>query len=1087
MADTKIIIVEDENIDAMDIKETLESLNYEIPYVASNGIDAIKQILKIMPDLILIDIVLQGEMNGIELAYKIKDLGIPFIFLTGHSDEDIIKKAMKTDPYGYLIKPIDSSKLNFSIQHAIYKKEMELKTFKQISITRAINKVLQESFKSKSTYQVAQTCLEVAQDFTGSKIGFLGRVNRSGSFDIYAISDMGWADCVMPRSSALEQVMGMKLRGYWSKPIRTEKPVIVNDPESDPERLGAPEGHSEIRSFMGVPLKRGDETVGMIALANKNTGYNEDDQHAIETLSTAFMEALTRKKTELQLIKSEERFRSVTESAADGIVTSNADGEIKYCNPSLEKIFGYSPGELSGKHLTILMPERFRKNYAQASEKFKKSGKHELLGTTINSIGLRKDGTEFPIELALASWESGGKTYFTAIARDITEKEQAKEKVRVSQERLKMAVEIADIVYWEYDHKNDLIDFDEEFFTQFGTSAEGNGRKIIPSSELSGSFLSPEEHERVGIEINKAVESTDPNFSTFIPHTIERADGEKRNINMQIRAKLDDHGNKIGIRGINQDVTELKKVEEALAKSHRRMAHIIDFLPDATFGIDNKGRVIFWNNAIQEMTGVDSEEMIGKDLYETALPFYGFRRPVLVGLLKESDKTLNELYKDMERVGEVLTAKVDLIVNGEEKAFHIKAVPLYDPNGNFEGGIQIVLDVTEIKQYQQRIIRELEINQSLNKIYAPLVSPQSSIKDVGQVIIEEAKTLTESSFGLVAVFDSTNRKLIEESLAIILPEDYQGDFDLPLHVEEYDSMLINAIISKKSFINNSPIENIDFGKALKTLKTPKLKNVLVVPVVLGEELVGVIALSNSPNEYTEDDLDVVERLAVFYSLAIQNKNAEEEIQQSLNDKNILLREIHHRVKNNMQIISSLMNLQMNHVKDENSINVLKDSKGRIKSMAMVYEKLYQSPDLTEIDLEDYVETLVNNILFSYLTSTDNITSHIEVENIQIGLDTAIPCGLIINELVTNSVKHAFPDRNGSIKVKITSHGEDIHLLISDDGIGLPENMDLEKLESLGFNLVKNLVEQIDGKMTVESNEGTSVKIIFKELKYKERI
>ena len=146
MADIKIILVEDENIDAMDIKETLESFNCEVPYVASTGIDAIKHILEIMPDLILIDIVLNGDMDGIELAYKIKELGIPFIYLTAHAEEDLVKKAMKTDPYGYIIKPFDKNKLRFSIEHAIYKKEMELETYKQISITRAINKILKNRF-----------------------------------------------------------------------------------------------------------------------------------------------------------------------------------------------------------------------------------------------------------------------------------------------------------------------------------------------------------------------------------------------------------------------------------------------------------------------------------------------------------------------------------------------------------------------------------------------------------------------------------------------------------------------------------------------------------------------------------------------------------------------------------------------------------------------------------------------------------------------------------------------------------------------------------------------------------------------------
>jgi PAS domain S-box-containing protein len=1088
LADIKIILVEDENIDAMDIQETLESLNYEVPYVASTGIDAIKHIVKIMPDLILIDIVLKGEMDGIELAYKIKDLDIPFIFLTAHSEEDTIKRAMRTDPYGYLIKPFDKNKLKFSIDHAIYKKQMELETAKQVSITRAINKVLQEALISKSPYDVARICLEVAQELTGSKFGFMGEVNSAGRFDTFAISDPGWAECIMPKTRAVKQIVDMKIRGYGHRAIRTEKPVIVNDPRSDPERLGEPEGHPKITSFMGIPLKQGDKTVGMIALANKKSGYNQDDSYAIETLSVAFMEALNSKKTEITLKKSEERFRAVAESAVDAIVTTNVDGIIRYFNYSLEEIFGYSSEELTGKPLTTLMPERLRKNYTQELEKFKETGEHRLIGKTVSTTGLKKDGTEFPFEMSLSSWKSGEKTYFTAIIRDITEKREGEEKLRWSQDRLKMAMEIANLVYWEYDPEKDLFTFDDQFYALYGTSAEEEGGNLMSSNEYASRFVPPEEQEVVGVEVAKAIKSTDPDYSSTIGHSIIRADGEKRYIIVRIRARLDENGNKIGTKGVNQDVTELRMAEEALAESHRRMADIIDFLPDATFVIDTEGRVIAWNKAIEEMTGVATEEMLGKGNYEYAIPFYGKRRPILIDLVKESDYDLKNLYRIPKRKGEVLTIETDLMLKEEEVTVWAKAVPLYDPKGNWVGSIEVIRDITEIRESQNQIHRELEINQSLANIFAPLVSPESTIKDVGQVIIAEAQKLTGSTYGFSAALEATSLEVIEGTIAIKVPEGYVGDMDVkfPINSEgEFSGLLVNSLKTKKAFFDNSPQENSDFSYVPNGY--PELRNILVVPVVLAEDLVGVMALINSPDDYTGDDLDAIERLAVFYALAIQNKKADEEIKQSLHDKKVLLREIHHRVKNNMQIISSLLNLQLNYVKEEKAVNVLKESQGRIKSMAMVHEKLYQSPSLTKIDLKDYVEALVSNIFFTYGISANHIKSEVNVENIEIGIDTAIPCGLIINELVTNSVKHAFPDNNGRVKVKITSHHDDIELLISDDGIGLPENLDYEKTESLGLKLVKSLVDQIDGHMTLHTNDGTSIKIIFQEIKYKKRI
>lgn len=1087
LADIKIILVEDENIDAMDIKETLESFNYEVPYVASTGIDAIKHILEIMPDLILIDIVLKGDMDGIELAYKIKELGIPFIYLTAHAEEDLVKKAMKTDPYGYIIKPFDQTKLRYSIEHAIYKKHMEHETSKQISITQAINKVLKNALRCTTPEDVAKICLKVAEEITNSKFGLIGKINPAGLYDTIVISDPGWAECVIPKTKAVKQISNMKIQGYLGRALTTGKPVIVNNPKSDPGRLGEPEGHPEITSFMAIPLKRDDKTIGMIALANKKSGYTRDDQNAIEMLSVAFMEAIASKITEISLKKSEKRFRALAESAVDAIVTTDVNGTIKYFNHSLEQIFGYLERELTGKPLTTLMPERFRKNYTKELERFKKDGKHRLMGKTVVTTGLKKDGTEFPFEMSLSSWKSGEETFFTAIIRDLTEKKEAEDKLRWSEERLKIAMEIANLVYLEYDFEKDLFTLNDQFYSLYGTTAEDEGGYLLSSTEFANRFLPPEEHEIIRKEIVKARETNDPNYSRTTEHSIIRGDGERRHIVVRIKPKLDENGNIIGTHGVNQDITKLKEIKDALTESYRRMADIIDFLPDATVAIDTKGRVISWNKAIENMTGVTSEKIIGKGNYEYSIPFYGKRRPILLDMFKESYDKVKKKYRISHKKDEILTVETDLILKGEKRTVWAKAAPLYDQDGNWAGSIEVIRDITKMKEYQDQIKHELDISQSLAKIYEPFVAPESSIYEVSQVIIQEAKKLTGSKYGLAATIDP-NLQLIDGTMVSGSPPNFEGisQFQFPINSEGKNiGLLRKSLETKKPLIDNSPHENPNFGYVPDGY--PELENILIVPVLLAEKLVGIITLTNASDNYTKDDLDAIERLANFYALAIQNKETDKRIKDSLHEKKVLLREIHHRVKNNMQIISSLLNLQLNYVTEEKSANLLKESQGRIKSMAMVHEKLYQSPSLTKIDLKDYVEALVSNIFFSYGINTNNIKRVVDVENIEIGIDTAIPCGLIINEIVTNSVKHAFPNKTGEVIVKINSYQDDIHLIMSDNGIGVPKDLDYEKTDSLGLKLVKSLVDQIDGHMTIESNNGTTTKICFKEVKYKKRI
>lgn len=219
----------------------------------------------------------------------------------------------------------------------------------------------------------------------------------------------------------------------------------------------------------------------------------------------------------------------------------------------------------------------------------------------------------------------------------------------------------------------------------------------------------------------------------------------------------------------------------------------------------------------------------------------------------------------------------------------------------------------------------------------------------------------------------------------------------------------------------------------------------------------------------------------------ESKKAEKEIKSSLKEKENLLREIHHRVKNNMQIISSLLNLQTKYVNDAEAINVLQESQNRVKSMAMIHEKIYQSNDLEEINFADYIQSLISNLFYTYNIDKNLVKSTFKIENITLNMETAVPCGLIISELISNSLKYAFPNKmHGDITVSLKSIEDTYELMIKDNGIGLPEGLDLNNLESLGLLLVKVLTEQIEGELIINSENETEFKIRFKELEYIKR-
>lgn len=221
----------------------------------------------------------------------------------------------------------------------------------------------------------------------------------------------------------------------------------------------------------------------------------------------------------------------------------------------------------------------------------------------------------------------------------------------------------------------------------------------------------------------------------------------------------------------------------------------------------------------------------------------------------------------------------------------------------------------------------------------------------------------------------------------------------------------------------------------------------------------------------------------------ERKRSEEKMLASLREKEILLKEIHHRVKNNMQIVSSLLNLQSGYIQDPSVLTLFKESDNRIRTMALIHEQLYQSTNLASIDFQAYVPTLTDYLRSSYSNLSHAVTLKLELEPITLGIDTAIPCGLIINELVSNAFKHAFRGmRSGELHITLrrrhaaaaTNTSPSLVLSIRDNGVGFPADIDFRQTKSLGLKLVVSLVRQIKGTITKNEHHGTEFIIMLQE-------
>jgi two-component sensor histidine kinase len=254
---------------------------------------------------------------------------------------------------------------------------------------------------------------------------------------------------------------------------------------------------------------------------------------------------------------------------------------------------------------------------------------------------------------------------------------------------------------------------------------------------------------------------------------------------------------------------------------------------------------------------------------------------------------------------------------------------------------------------------------------------------------------------------------------------------------------------------------------------------LHIPVMEGGTVVALAGVANKETGYTESD---IHQLTLFWNSVwqiLQQKRGRDQLRSSLDEKEVLLKEIHHRVKNNLQVVSSLLNLQSGYVRDQSDVEMFRESQNRIRSMALIHEKLYQSGNVSLVDFPQYARSLATTLFRSYRSDESNVSLEVDFGDVSLGIDAAVPCGLIINELLSNALKHAFPaGRGGKVTLGLRAQGGMMRLTVKDDGIGFPRGLDLTRPESLGLQLVNTLVAQIGGVLEVDRSNGTEFRIAF---------
>ena len=271
-----------------------------------------------------------------------------------------------------------------------------------------------------------------------------------------------------------------------------------------------------------------------------------------------------------------------------------------------------------------------------------------------------------------------------------------------------------------------------------------------------------------------------------------------------------------------------------------------------------------------------------------------------------------------------------------------------------------------------------------------------------------------------------------------------------------------------------------FNANCKPVQDPNSSEILEaeVPLLDGRTLRHYsVPVRDAANQY-------VGRLCLLEDITAR-KHADQQIEASLKEKEVLLREVYHRVKNNLQVISSLLNLQSDAIRDPETLRLIRDTQDRVRSMALVHEKLYRAKDLSRIDFAEYAQQLVTMLARSYRTASKPVNVRFELAKVRLNLDTSVPCGLILNELVSNALKYAFPNDGlveAEVTVTLSIEKEGFHLLtISDNGVGIPEEIDISNTPTLGLQVVSMLSEQLGGSVQLERGNGTKFRVMFREI------
>ena len=756
-----------------------------------------------------------------------------------------------------------------------------------------------------------------------------------------------------------------------------------------------------------------------------------------------------RKGIEKKLIENQKYTQNVINSSLDIICASDKEGNIIEFNTAAQIAFGYTLKELLGKSIAIIYG--FKKDHINVNKQLFDKG--YFIGEVKN---ISKNGKLFTSYLTASVLYNDNNEQIGSmgISRDVTELKEAENQLIESEDRYKDILENATDLIQSLDKYGNIIYVNKAWKKTLGyNSSEIIGKNIIE-------IIHPDCINKFKYFFNTINNST-TDKSHLVLIDFKTKNGEKVIVEGNVSVKI--KNNKVeSTRSILRNVTE-ELWEETKQKIYNNIATIV---------VEKVVAEEIYEGIRKELGKVMNTEtfIISYSLDDNILTFpYYYDNVRSKGIVDKKDRTkgngINEYFLKQKNSKLLKREDLDFIINkggynvSGKKCKAFVGIPLKIKNKTI--GVLSVQSYDNEKEYSKKSIDILDFISGTIALTVQRKQDQNIISKQSSKL----KSIIENSTHLFWSYDinkgvtSSNKNFIK-----YIKETYGKNAEIK-----------NRLNKKVRFSNEEEHTFWDkkYGEVFKGNSQQflsKKRN------KYGKEVVKEVFLNPIYNE----DGEIIEVSGIAHDIT-EKTISEQKLKESLKEKEVLLKEVHHRVKNNLQVISSILNLQSSYVKDEKILDILRESQNRIKSMSFIHESLYQTTNFSEINFSEYIMSLSKNLVHSYGIYDDLVDLKLSVGDISLNLDLSIPCGLIINELVSNAIKYAFLDKEkGEINIRLFEKNDNVHLIVQDNGLGLPKEINYKDTDSLGLQLVITLVEQISGTVELDNNKGARFTIIFKK-------